>query len=89
MWDLNSGRVWYSNGLKLSSCRMVNYPPASETSREVANLTKRKNLHTPVYGVKEFIQMVGLILFLLLSYLFFIESTLCLKDFPVFFLFAC
>ena len=30
------------------------YPPASEASREVANLTWRKNPHTPVYGVKEF-----------------------------------
>ena len=31
--------------------------PASEASREVANLTKRKNSHTPVgvYGVKEFV----------------------------------
>ena len=29
--------------------------PASEASREVANLTERKNLHTPVYGVKEFV----------------------------------
>ena len=28
--------------------------PASEASREVANLTERKNPHTPVYGVKEF-----------------------------------
>ena len=31
------------------------YPPASEASREVANLTKRKNLHTPFYGGKEFV----------------------------------
>ena len=31
------------------------YPPASEASREVANLTERKNPHTPVYGVKEFV----------------------------------
>ena len=30
--------------------------PASEASREVANLTERKNTHTPVYGVKEFEQ---------------------------------
>ena len=30
-------------------------PPASEASREEANLTERKNLHTSVYGVKEFI----------------------------------
>ena len=29
--------------------------PASETSREVVNLTERKNPHTPVYGVKEFV----------------------------------
>ena len=27
------------------------YPPASEVSREVANLTERKYPHTPVYGV--------------------------------------
>ena len=32
-----------------------NNPPASEASREVANLTERKNTHTPVYGVKEFV----------------------------------
>ena len=31
------------------------YPPASEASREVANLTERKNPHTPVYDVKEFV----------------------------------
>ena len=31
------------------------YPPASEARREVANLTERKNPHTPVYGVKEFV----------------------------------
>ena len=31
------------------------YPPVSEASREVANLTERKNQHTPVYGVKEFV----------------------------------
>ena len=30
------------------------YPPVSEASREVANLTLRKNPHTPVNGVKEF-----------------------------------
>ena len=34
---------------------MSYYPPASEANREVANLTKRKNPHTPVYGVKEFV----------------------------------
>ena len=31
------------------------YPPESEASREVANLTERKNMHTYVYGVKEFV----------------------------------
>ena len=31
------------------------YPPASKASREVVNLTERKNPHTPVYGVKEFV----------------------------------
>ena len=30
-------------------------PPASKASTEVANLTERKNTHTPVYGVKEFV----------------------------------
>ena len=33
--------------------QVVFYPPASETSREVANLTERKNPHTSIYGVKE------------------------------------
>ena len=31
------------------------YPLASKASREVANSTERKNLHTPAYGVKEFV----------------------------------
>ena len=31
------------------------YTPASEASREVANLTEGKNRHTPLYGVKEFV----------------------------------
>ena len=31
--------------------------PASEASREVANLTERKNTHTPVYGVKKFVSL--------------------------------
>ena len=35
-----------------------NYPPASEASREVENLTWRKNLSPPlVYGVKEFVRL--------------------------------
>ena len=33
------------------------YPPASEASREVANLTDGKNPHSPVYGVKEFVSL--------------------------------
>ena len=33
----------------------VVYPPASKVSREVVNLTWRKNPHTTVYGVKEFV----------------------------------
>ena len=31
--------------------------PASEASREVENLTERKNPHTPVYGVKKFVPL--------------------------------
>ena len=31
------------------------YPPESEVSSEVANLTERKNPHAPLYGVKEFV----------------------------------
>ena len=44
-----------SDALKSGSNKK--YPPASEASREVANLTERKNLHTPVYGVKEFVRL--------------------------------
>ena len=35
-------------------CNLLCYPPASKASREVANLTERKNAHILVYGVKEF-----------------------------------
>ena len=31
------------------------YPPASEASREVENLTERKNPHTLVYGINELV----------------------------------
>ena len=34
-----------------------NYPSASKARREVSNLTERKNPHTPVYGVKEFVRL--------------------------------
>ena len=30
-------------------------PPASKASREVANLTERKNQNAPVYGDKKFV----------------------------------
>ena len=42
-------KIFYNFNLRLR-----NYPPASKLSREVANLTERKNLHTPIYGNKEF-----------------------------------
>ena len=32
-------------------------PPASEASRELLNLTERKNSQTPVYGVKKFLYL--------------------------------
>ena len=41
---------FFIGGIKWSILSLV-----SEASREVANLTERKNLHTPVYGVKEFV----------------------------------
>ena len=34
----------------------ANNPTAREASRKVANLTERKNLHTPVHGVTEYTQ---------------------------------
>ena len=37
------------------------YSPASEASRKVANLTERKNPHTPVYGVKEFVCLLQIL----------------------------
>ena len=40
------------NCLKTLFPEILDYPPASKASREVANFTERKNLHTPVYGVK-------------------------------------
>ena len=32
-------------------------PRRAKLVREVANLTERKNPHTPVYGVKEFVRL--------------------------------
>ena len=40
-----------------SLTNVKNYPPESKVSREVANLTERKNPHTLVYGVKEFFHL--------------------------------
>ena len=34
---------------------LISLSPSSKARREVANLTERKNLHTHVYGVKEFV----------------------------------
>ena len=34
---------------------IISNPPMSQASWEVANLFERKILHTPVYGVKEFV----------------------------------
>ena len=42
------------------------YNPAREASRDVANLAERKNLQTPVYGVKEYV-CLSVCLFLYLS----------------------
>ena len=42
---------WVGNACK-KIIQVSHNPPASKASREVANLTERKNLHTPVYGVK-------------------------------------
>ena len=44
--------------MKVSSKHLplgLELPPASQASREVANLAKRKNVHTPVFGVKKFV----------------------------------
>ena len=40
-----------------SLTNVKNYSPASKVSRDVANLTERKNPHTLVYGVKEFVHL--------------------------------
>ena len=39
----------------IKSSHYYYYPPASKASREVANLTRRKNPHTPIYDVEEFV----------------------------------
>ena len=43
--------------INLTSCATLKYcyPPASEASRKVANLTEIQNPHTPIDSVKEFV----------------------------------
>ena len=41
--------------IKIFSAQFYCYTPASEVSREVVNVTERKNPHTPIYGVREFV----------------------------------
>ena len=48
---LNRQVPWYNASIKTVKLN----PPASKASREVAILTERKNPHTPLYGVKEFV----------------------------------
>ena len=50
--DLKSNKKWLSSVLYFFS-----FPPASEARRKVANLIGRKNSHTSVYGVKEFVRL--------------------------------
>ena len=47
----NEGFPFWLKGRQKSNC----YSPASEASRQVANLTERKNPLTPVNGVNEFV----------------------------------
>ena len=50
--DINAG-----NGRILKVHMFIMWlSPASKASREVANLSERKNPHTRVYGVKEFVR---------------------------------
>ena len=37
--------------------KILSYPPASEVTRKLANLTESKNPYTQAYGVKEFFGM--------------------------------
>ena len=43
--------------MKLNVLSFPFYPPASEASRELANLIERNNPHALVYGVKEFARL--------------------------------
>ena len=48
---LDGSQIFFLNGNRI----VLFYPPASEASMEVGNITEIKNLHTPVSGVKEFV----------------------------------
>ena len=45
----------FEMGLICISYKILSSPPASKARRGLANLTERKNPHTPVNGVKEFV----------------------------------
>ena len=47
----------HSHNLSSLICKfpLESYPPLSEARMEVANLSERKNPHSPVYSVKEFV----------------------------------
>ena len=47
-----------SDSYKPLRIRYFTIPPASEASRELANLTERKNPHAPVYVVKKFVRLL-------------------------------
>ena len=54
---INKGQMCYKKPVMLTWLsknidNFFKYPPVIEASTKVANLTERKNLHTPIYGVK-------------------------------------
>ena len=80
-------KIFICSNLEVFLCQMnkysVNYynnPPASKASREVANLTVRKNPHTPVYGVKEFVFSGWCLTGLCLCILLVIEEITCVLN---------
>ena len=56
MLAISFGLTIMSQNCWISCFKVILYNPlVSEASKEVANLTERKNPHAPVYGVKEFV----------------------------------
>ena len=51
----NSCKSHHQKGTCWKNFGLLIYPPVSKASREVANLNERKNPHTHIYGVKEFV----------------------------------